>query len=319
MPPSLERRFDLLAIGDPVLDVVMQAESLPRWDDKQLGQSGHLMPGGCEANAACAASQLGARSAVFGQLGDGLDSRILLQDFMRFGVCTDHVAIQLATSTATAIVYVSPAGERAISYAPAKPQVPRWEALEQAIAQSRWVYLLPYDVAWATRVAELARKHNTAVAVDLERAVVEAAGSFQALAPLADCIFFNEGGFVRATRQMPTVARAGALLQSCRAQTVVVTLGPRGALAVDRASQRVQISAYPAKLCDTTGAGDAFNGAFLAASVRGANLHAAVDQACAAASLCIERRGARAGLPTLSELTVHMACHSSRRREGARS
>jgi ribokinase len=82
---------------------------------------------------------------------------------------------------------------------------------------------------------------------------------------------------------------------------VIVTLGEGGALA--RTGDRVlHVPAVPVDVVDTTGAGDAFNGAFAVAVGYGHPLDQALHFANAAAALTCTRRGAQASLPTLEEV-----------------
>ena len=82
---------------------------------------------------------------------------------------------------------------------------------------------------------------------------------------------------------------------------VVVTLGVRGALVVDRRAA-TRIAAFDVDAVDTTAAGDAFVGA-LAARFRGLeSLVEAANYASAAAALACTRRGAQPSLPTANEV-----------------
>ena len=78
---------------------------------------------------------------------------------------------------------------------------------------------------------------------------------------------------------------------------VVVTLGADGAVLADPAPRRLP-AAEPARVADTTGAGDAFNGALAAELARGCGVEDAVGFALRAAARAVEAPGARAGMPT---------------------
>jgi ribokinase len=84
--------------------------------------------------------------------------------------------------------------------------------------------------------------------------------------------------------------------------SVVVTLGERGALMVEREGSRL-FPAYPIQPVDTTAAGDAFNGALACALAEGLALDAALPFANAAGALAATKRGAQDSLPTRSEIT----------------
>ena len=75
---------------------------------------------------------------------------------------------------------------------------------------------------------------------------------------------------------------------------VVIKRGAAGAEAF-MGAKRARAAAPPAKVVDTTGAGDAFVAAFLAARLNGADLQSALKRAVAAGSAATERLGGRPG------------------------
>jgi sugar/nucleoside kinase (ribokinase family) len=85
----------------------------------------------------------------------------------------------------------------------------------------------------------------------------------------------------------------------------VVTLGEGGALA--RSGDRViESPGYRVEAHDTTGAGDAFHGAFVWAVLRGWGAEAVLRTANAAAAMNCRAFGAQAGLPTRAELEAFL-------------
>jgi ribokinase len=97
---------------------------------------------------------------------------------------------------------------------------------------------------------------------------------------------------------------ARRLLAHDAGRAVVVTLGAAGALAVPADGQALAIPVLHVVPVDTTGAGDAFNGALAAGFAAGLPLSAAARQAVAAAGLSTTRAGARGGMPTAAELAA---------------
>jgi sugar/nucleoside kinase (ribokinase family) len=87
-------------------------------------------------------------------------------------------------------------------------------------------------------------------------------------------------------------ARAAARL-SRHVPLVVVTLGGDGALVARHGAVEARVPAVPAVVRDTTGAGDAFAGAFLAALLAGAGAREAAADGCRAGALAVSRVGAR--------------------------
>jgi ribokinase len=77
---------------------------------------------------------------------------------------------------------------------------------------------------------------------------------------------------------------------------VAVKLGPRGCYVTDGKEEHL-IPRFPAKVVDTTGAGDAFCAGFLYGLVKNKNLVRCGRLGNFVASKCIQKVGARAGLP----------------------
>lgn len=88
------------------------------------------------------------------------------------------------------------------------------------------------------------------------------------------------------------VARAAAEL-SRRVPLVVVTRGAAGALIAENGRVTAEVAAESAEAVDSTGAGDAFTGAFLAARLAGAGSAWAAGAGCRAAAEAVTRLGGR--------------------------
>ncbi len=106
----------------------------------------------------------------------------------------------------------------------------------------------------------------------------------------------------RAARTLLEPSPAGAGV----GEAVVVTLGPAGALLVT-AEGELDVPSIDVVAVDTTGAGDAFNGALAVALAEDRSLQDAVRRAVVAGALATTRVGAREGMPTTAELEAALA------------
>jgi ribokinase len=119
----------------------------------------------------------------------------------------------------------------------------------------------------------------------------------QSLFPMANVLVVNQtelaryAGAAQAAVSPRDAAIAARRLISRPNQKVVVTLGADGAAAVDANDVRL-VPGRPARVVDTTGAGDCFCGILAAALAEGADLTQAIALANAGASLSTERAGA---------------------------
>lgn len=292
-----DRPFDLLAYGDPNVDHVFEAAVIPGPDQKVLGRNLGVFAGGTVANVACAASRLGAHVASYGRVGSDASGLVLRRDNDAFGVSNDYVTTA-GHCSAAAMIMVDAFGEKALIYAP-MPADPLDEArFAEAARRSRIAYAMPYDLEEFRRVAAIAHDNGADVAIDIEAAVAPDVKRLDALLSLSDIVFMNEGGF-RATQTGDMTEATVRPLVERGPRIIVVTMAEKGALVVTR-DRAWRQSAFPARLVDATGAGDCFNGAFLAATLAGRPIGESLAFACAAASLAVSAMGARTGIPDRS-------------------
>jgi ribokinase len=124
---------------------------------------------------------------------------------------------------------------------------------------------------------------------------------------LADFVVVNEtelasySGMDVDPQDRDAVTRAATYLLSSASQTIVVTLGAAGTLAVGR-ERTIMARGRATIAVDTTGAGDCFCGALAASLAGGAALEDALTFANRAASISVEREGAASSMPTLAEV-----------------
>jgi ribokinase len=106
-------------------------------------------------------------------------------------------------------------------------------------------------------------------------------------------------------------ASAAGMLRTNGAESVVVTLGDRGAAMIDENGE-TDIYAYDVEAVDTTGAGDAFVGNLAAALDAGQSLEEAARMASAAAALSVQAAGAQASMPSREQTNAFMAAMGTR-------
>jgi ribokinase len=102
------------------------------------------------------------------------------------------------------------------------------------------------------------------------------------------------------------------LKQGCR--NVLLKLGERGCYVALGSGERTLVPAYRVKAVDTTAAGDAFNGAFATALLRGSDPVASVKCAAAVAAISVTRHGAQPSMPTPAEVETFLVGTSNSQR-----
>lgn len=298
--------FDLLCIGEPLGELNATRGGL------QLGQGGDV------SNVAIAAARQGARCAMLTALGtdsvgetfrrlwdeEGIDHGLVASDpdaptglylidhgeeghrfsYWRQGSAASRVtpaALPAGTVADCAIVHASGISQ-AISTTACDLV---FAAVEQARAAGT---LVSYDTNLRLKLWPLARA----------RAVI------QATAAMADIVLpgLDDARLLTGLEEPDAIVDRYLTLG---AGTVALTLGKAGAL-VATAERRERVAAPPVEAIDATGAGDCFDGSFLAEYRRSGDAFAAARYATVAAALSTRGYGAVPPIPRRAEVERHM-------------
>ena len=311
-------RFDLLGIGNAIVDVVASAEDdfLSRHDLRKgtmrlisaeqaealyaAMPPGQESSGGSAANTCAVAAGLGAKVAFLGKVADDQLGQVFRHDITQAGVHYPTPPLLGAAPTARCLIVVTPDAQRTMStflgacvgFAPA-------DLDEAAIADSAVLYLEGYlfDPPQAQeaflRAAAVAHGAGRQVALTLSDAfcVDRHRTAFRELvrehvdilfANEAEiCSLYEENDFEDAARHASGDVALAALTRS-EAGSVIL-----------RGAERVEVPAEPARVIDTTGAGDAYAAGFLAALAQGRELRGCGRLGSLAAASVIAQFGAR--------------------------
>ncbi len=282
-------RPDLVVIGDLMLDVTAAAGSLARGGD--VHGDVRLDPGGSAANVAAWAADAGATVTVVGSVGDDAAGRILVEALDARGITP---AVSMAPGARTGMMLVfSEAGERSmVAHRGANSRLTIGDLPDPLEAAAVFVsgYTLFDRATEPVARAALSRARAAHVATDAASwPLVARCGPdafFEATAP-ANVLFANEREAEALTGlQDDEAARALARHYAI----AVVKLGARGAVAA-HGGQLLRAPAMAITEVDPTGAGDAFDGAFLAALAAGRPVDVALHDACAGGARCAAQPG----------------------------
>jgi sulfofructose kinase len=293
----------VLCTGNATLDRIWQVAALPKPGQKMRALSTFETGGGQAANAAVAISRLGGRTALCGAVGDDAAGTMILAGLRREGVAVSGVQIVAGARSLNAMVLVDAVGERIVVgdvdpalYGRAAPVRAEMIAGHDAVLA---------DVKYADGaevVLRAARASNIPTVLDVEPA---AAGHHERLCPLADHAIFGQAGLADYTGTNDPVAGLTSAFQRLGC-VVGVTLGA-GGVRLQWRDGAIHIPAFPIAAVDTTGAGDAFHGAYALMISEGRDCVAAARFASAVAVLKCLKPGSRGGLPTRPEAEAFIA------------
>ena len=301
----------VVVVGAVNVDLVVAAERLPGPGETVVGPRVEHFGGGKGANAAVAAARAGADVLLIGAVGADDTGRAALDELRAEGVRVDGVAVLDGIPTGVALIVVDAAGENQIAVgAGANAGVERDQvraALVDALPHTDCV-LVSTEIPLAAVVVAV----ETATAVGVP-CVLNPAPVLPGLAGLlvprpglhGPLLTPNVGELAALTGPGPTGVRAVGLAARTEAP-VVVTLGGEGALVVEPGGMVEHLPPRPTTVCDTTGAGDTFNGVFAAQLAAGAGLLDAARAANVAAALSVAQVGARGGMPSAELIAESM-------------
>jgi sugar/nucleoside kinase (ribokinase family) len=291
----------LLVVGDVVTDVIARHRG-PLASGTDTAASIRTVPGGAGANVACWAAYGGCPEVrLLGRVGT--DSAAWHErELTAYGVQPRLVVDpQAPTGTVICLVDAGAAAERTFltdSGASLRLDPGDWsDALLDGVA---WLHLSGYllfsEPSRALVAVALASARARGVPVSLDPAsagflVRLGAGRFLSLVEGVDLLLPSRDEACLLTG-LSEAADAAAKL-SRHVPLVVAKQGADGALVARSGTVRAHLAAAPASPRDTTGAGDAFTGAFLAALLAGAEPEEAAGRGCRAGALAVERVGGR--------------------------
>jgi ribokinase len=299
----------VLVAGSINMDIVASTDRFPKVGETVAGKAAHFFPGGKGANQAVAAAKSGAPTTLIGRLGLDSFGHDLKAFLAAQGVNLEHVAATAKAPTGMALITVCDS-HNTIVVVPGANALVEPSDVGVPIVREGDVLVSQLEIPVPTVAAFFSRGRAARARTILNPAPV--VGFDRALLDLADIIVLNEtelgtltGAQVGEDDAIARVAGLARDLRRSETQIVCVTLGRRGAVAlVDHDS--IVIPGRNVAAVDTTGAGDCFVGALAARLAHGMTIHAALEYANLAASICVQRMGAGPSMPTLAELESAM-------------
>jgi len=287
------------------MDLVVRAPHIPQPGETVIGGDFLTLPGGKGANQAVAAARLGADVSMIGRVGCDAFGDALLRNLEADGANHTLTVRDPDAPTGVALIVVEDSGQNSIvvaSGANARLSPADVEAAEEEIASANVLLLqLESPLDTVMRAAEVAQQHDVTVVLN----PAPARPLPQSLLSLVDVLTPNESETALLTGlpvgTLDQAKTAADSLKRMGVETVILTLGARGALLASDEETRV-FPTFEVTPIDTTAAGDAFMGGFAVALGEGLPLAEAVRWGNAAGALAATKMGAQPSLPVRADL-----------------
>jgi ribokinase len=297
----------IVVVGSYNRDIVLSVAHLPAPGETCLGLGRLESPGGKGSNQAIQAARCGAQTAMIGAVGADGAGEEALRIWREAGVDASGVARLADAGTGMAMILVDQAGENSI--------------VVDSGANAR---LAPDHVRQAARLIDGAglvlAQLETPLEATLEafglaraagvRTVLNAAPAPHALdaaaLALTDILVVNEIEGLALSGETEPEAIGARLLETVR-EAVIVTLGREGALLCRPGKSPHARGSHAVEVVDTTGAGDAFIGAFCAKLAAGEDAAEALRWGLAAGAIACCAKGAAASFGDAARIEALLA------------
>ena len=295
----------IVIVGSSGTDMIIKLDRIPRPGETLLGGEFHITGGGKGANQAVSAARAGGEVAFVARLGQDEFGDQAIAAFVKDRINVDHIYRDRKVATGVALIFVDKHGENSIGVAPGANGRLSSGDIKNArkIFDGAGVMVVQLEIPLQTVQAAALLAAKSGARVILNPAPARALPD--ALLRHVSILTPNETEAELLTgikvNSDSAAAKAASVLRARGVQTVILTLGARGALVATSDSAQI-VSGFKVKAVDTTGAGDVFNGALAVALAEEQSLIDAVRFVNAAAAISVTRLGAQPSAPSRREI-----------------
>lgn len=268
----------VLCAGFACHDLVFDVERHPGADEKMRASALLNCGGGLASNAAVTAARLGCHTAFVGYLGADVYGDLHLAELHADGVNTDWV-VRGDEPTPLSAILVKPDGARTIVNYRGHSEGACTGRFDLTRLHTKSILIDGHHLALTQELTQYAQANRVPIVIDADALRPQTAQLVQ----LVDYVAASERFAYEYSGGVSAVAGLEKL--AAVAPNVVVTLGERG-LIWKRGETSGQLDAFPIDAVDTTGAGDAFHGAFAAGLALGMRWDELLRYASAVGALC---------------------------------
>jgi ribokinase len=308
---EIPMRNRLVVVGSINMDLVAAAVRIPLAGETVSGVSFHAFPGGKGANQAFAAARLGAAVSLIGKVGNDAFGKELRAGLDAAGVDVSAVGIAPTSSGLAQITTASNGENTIVVVGGANAHLSPGDLDDHLVViRNAGILLTQLEIPLETveHLALIAQREGIPLILD----PAPARPVPRSLLERVDWLTPNETEacslLEHKAQDLPheILEEAATRLLACGCRNVIFKLGDRGCYLALSNGRRVLLPSFRVSALDTTGAGDAFNGAFATALLQGKDPVSSALRASAVAAISVTRAGAQPSMPTLPEVDAFL-------------
>ena len=297
---------DITVLGIFVADISFLANKIPATGETILGDSYNVGPGGKGCNQAIAISRLGGKVNFISKLGNDDYGKLAVNKLKKDNIDTSNIIISNKHKTGVAGIHVDRnTGKNAITVVRGAPSSLTIDEINTKLIKQSKIFLtqLEIPIEVTLHCLKVAKEYglinilNPAPACKLTNDFFNLVDYFTPNETEAE---FYTG--VKIKDENDAKASAKKLLEM-GIKKVIITLGEKGLFYSD-GQEEIYLKASSDKAIDTTGAGDAFNGGFSFALLKGKKIRECLEIANKVAGYSTTKLGAGDSMPTLKDINL---------------
>lgn len=294
----------LVVVGSANADIYVEIDRLPKEGETISAKNGQTLAGGKGANQAACGGRLSYPTYFVGQVGKDANGKLISEALEGGGVRLEYLKNVGGAPTGHAVVMLQSDGQNSIIIVGGAnmncwPERLSDEDLE--VVRNAGIVLLQREIPDSVNIQVAKAARNAGVPVILDAGGMDGPIPHE-LIGFVDIFSPNETELGRLTG-MPTesfeeISQAVAKCHKMGVKQVLVKLGSKGSALFVEGEKPIKQPIVPAeRVLDTTGAGDTFTASFAVALVEGKSREECLKFAAAAASLCVQVKGAIPSMP----------------------
>lgn len=285
----------VVVVGSTMIDLVAYTERLPDSGETAVGHGFEMGFGGKGANQAVMARLLGASVAMVNCLGTDSYGDMTMENFANFGIDASHV-LRSESPSGVASIWVEANGANRIIIVPGANHAMETGPTRVAVLASQPdVVVGQLEIPQEATLSGFVAAHELGALTVLNPA--PAADLLDALLAESDWLVPNEVEFEQLTGSSANDDEALVKFSGAWNGRLLVTLGGDGVALVTKSGEVARIPGVDVEAIDTTGAGDAFVGAFAFGLAAGLDELDAVRLGNGCAAESVTRLGTQSSFP----------------------
>jgi ribokinase len=306
---SDKRLNEIIIVGSLNMDLNTEVCCLPVKGESVIANKFYTSPGGKGANQAIAAARLGAGVSMIGCVGRDNNGQALLKNLADNNIDTTSIHSVSEVATGFAIITINNFAENTIVIFPGANDICSLKDIEQAeelfLKAKVMVTQLEIPLETVNSALQFAKKHN--VTTILNPAPFRRLSS--AILANVDLLIPNAVEAANlcglSITDIDSAMQAADAIQKMGVIRTAITLGKEGAIFAGPEG-KFHMPAFKVEAVDTTGAGDAFIGAFASSWAKRLSIERCLSYGCAAGALASLKVGAQSALPNVAEIEAFL-------------